>query len=59
MWRGKPCREPDWMELFRRRLNPSTIMMKMKRERGYPCLMPLEGLKVAEGISLTKMERKG
>jgi hypothetical protein len=33
-------------------------MTKRKGERGSPCLIPLEGEKGCEGVSLTRIEKK-
>ena len=40
------------------RLIPSAMIIKRKGERGSPCLIPLVGEKVREGMSLTRMEKK-
>lgn len=39
-------------------LIPSTIKMNRNGERGSPCLMPLDGLKVEDGIPLRKIKKK-
>ena len=35
------------------------MKIKGKGERGSPCLIPLEGVKVDEGEPLTRTEKKG
>lgn len=37
---------------------PSIIKKKMKGERGCPCIMPLEVLKVSKGEPLIRIEKK-
>jgi hypothetical protein len=39
-------------------LRPSAMITKRKGESGSPCLMPLEGEKVLEGVPLMRMEKK-
>jgi len=37
--------------------NPSIMRIKGKGEREYPCLRPLEGLKVLDGEPLSNIEK--
>jgi hypothetical protein len=37
---------------------PSAIITKRKGERGSPCLIPREGEKGWEGVSLTRINKK-
>ena len=41
-------------------LSPSAIKMNRngERERGSPCLIPLDGLKVEDGVPFSRMEKK-
>ena len=56
--KGKPFKRFSAIAAWMERPRPSAMMMKRKGERGSPCLIPLEGEKVLEGIPLTKMEKK-
>lgn len=48
----------EWRASLMYCLRPSSIMTKIKGERGSPCWMPLEGWKGVEGIPLINIEKK-
>ena len=54
----RPLREEELIALVIDLLSPSAIRMNMKWERGSPCLMHLEGLKVCVGDLFRRMENK-
>ena len=54
----RPLREEVFTMVFIDLLNPSTIKINMNRERGFPCLIPLDGLKVDVGAPFGNMEKK-
>jgi len=58
-----PCSEIPWRESYEMdslmyRLKPFTMMKKRKGESGSPWRIPLDGVKVLKGISLSRMEKK-
>lgn len=54
----RPLREKELIALVIYLLSPLAIRMNKKGERGSPCLMPLEGLKVGVGEPFKRMEKK-
>ena len=58
VWTDRHLREVVLTTEFMDMLSPFAIKMNRNRERGSPCLIPLDGLKVDDGVPFSRMEKK-
>lgn len=55
---GRPLREEVLTVVVIDLMIPSAMRMNGKGERGSPCLIPLDGLKVGDGEPFSRIEKK-